>query len=90
MLGPVRRLRKFYIFKYTNVQQYLNLGLILDNVSLDMRRVVADAMYGDILRGCEVFSNASASLIAAIAVSMRVEVGRRPNLHHYTTRIFPK
>ena len=42
------------------------------------RYVVADAMYGDILRGCEVFSNASASLIAAIAVSMRVEVGPPP------------
>ena len=36
--------------KFTNVQEYRNLGVILDNVSDDMRRIVADAMYGRALQ----------------------------------------
>ena len=34
-------------------------------------------MYGDILRGCTVFKNASPHLVAAIAVEMRIEVHAR-------------
>ena len=33
-----RRLRRFYIYKFTNVKQYVALGNILQNVSMDMRR----------------------------------------------------
>jgi hypothetical protein len=69
-----RRLRRFYIYKFTNVKQYVALGNILQNVSMDMRRVLAEAMYGDILRGCGVFRNAGPDMIAHLAVNMRVEV----------------
>ena len=60
-----RRLRKFYIFKFHSAQQFHNLRSVLQNVSPDMRRVVADAMYGDVIRGCEVFRNASDDLVTA-------------------------
>ena len=72
-----RRLRKFYIFKFHSAQQFHNLRSVLQNVSPDMRRVVADAMYGDVIRGCEVFRNASDDLVTAIAVGMDVQVFAR-------------
>lgn len=72
-----RRLRKFYIFKFNSVREYHNLHSVLQNVSPDMRMVVADAMYGDVIRGCEVFKNASDELITAIAVGMDVQVFAR-------------
>lgn len=75
-----RRLRTFYLFKYSNVQRYYRLGDILENLSGDMRCVVADAMYGDVLRGCTIFANASANLVAAIAVEMRVDVHAQGDL----------
>ena len=80
-----RRLRKFYIFKYSNEKQYLCLSSILGNVSGDMKRIVADAMYGDIMRKCTVFKNASTYLIAHIAVEMRVEVYARGDVIYERT-----
>ena len=59
-------------------------GNILDNVSGDMRRIVADAMYGEVLRRCTVFRYASPHLIAHIAVEMRVEVHAKGDLIYDT------
>ena len=72
-----RRLRKFYLFKYSNIGQYESLGTILQNVSDDMKRVMAEAMYGDILRGCGVFKMASADMIAFLSVNIRVNIYAR-------------
>jgi CRP-like cAMP-binding protein len=77
--GPefCRRLRTFYLFKYANSKQYNDLGKILDNVSDDLRKVLAEAMYGDILRSCGVFRDASPDMIAHLAVHMCVLVYAR-------------
>lgn len=72
-----RRLRKFYLFKYSHISQYESLGTILENVSDDMKRVMAEAMYGDILRGCGVFKMASADMIAFLSVNIRVNIYAR-------------
>lgn len=77
--GPefCRRIRSFYLFKYANSKQYNDLNKILENVSEDMRRVLAEAMYGDILRSCRVFASASADMIMHLSSAMTVNVYAR-------------
>ena len=84
--GPefCRRLRAFYLFKFSNSKQYSDLGKILDNVSVDMRRVVSEAMFGDVLRSCGIFKNASADMIAHLAANIEVLVYARGDFV-YTT-----
>ena len=77
--GPefCRRIRSFYLYKYANSKQYKDLNQILENVSDDMKRVLAEAMYGDILRSCGVFAAASADMIMHLSSAMNVNVYAR-------------
>ena len=77
--GPefCRRIRSFYLYKYANSKQYKDLNKILENVSDDMRRVLAEAMYGDILRSCGVFAAANADMIMHLSSGITVHVYAR-------------
>lgn len=77
--GPefCRRLRSFYLFKFSHSKQYSDLGRILDNVSADMRRVVSEAMFGDVLRSCGILKHANADMIAHLSANIEVQVYAR-------------